>query len=448
MPTRPALTTSSHAAVDVDRSSLWGMLGSPGELAVRGGPAEELTQVLWLTRLRWVAICAQLAVLAPAVTQEWLVREQVPTFLGIVSALIAFNLFSTYQLRRPRPRAGEPLLHLAVDLGALTGLLILSGGAWNPFAPIFFINGAMGALLITGMRSVVLAGMLITTAVAINIFAVMPPAMPLRPTPVAIMLPTQILIALVVWAMTGWLASGLAAQRLLLQNLRDHQGRVDRLRAAGALAAGFSHRLATPLNTLRMRLDRIERRDLGADTDADLDAARTAAESCEELLRSMVGRQLDPEEMRLEAVELAGLCRRVVKSWTSSSLGRPVEIAVAGAQRHTCRLPPVPFTQALLDLLDNASEASDTPIVVRVACGGGECRISVEDDGPGWPDVVRANLGQPFLTTKGKGTGLGLYNAHSLAVALGGEFRLEDGAGGGAVAAFRIPCIEKEATLS
>lgn len=444
-PPHPLTSTASHAAVDEtgDRSAVWGMLGSPGELAVRGGRDEERTKVLWLTRLRWVAIAGQLAVLTPAVAEGWLESGQVPIFLGVVSALAAFNLFSMWRLRQPRPRTGGALLHLMVDLLALTSLLVLSGGAWNPFAPLLFINAAMGALLLTGARSLLLAGLLIATAAVINLFAQMPPAMPIRPTPVAIMLPTQVLIALVVWAMTGWLASGLAAQRKLLQNLSDHQGRVDRLRAAGALAAGFSHRLATPLNTLKMRLDRIERRDLGEDVDADVDAARAAAGICEELLRSMVGRQLDPNEMRLETVELGDLCRRVLKSWTSSPLGRAVDFQ-SGPSRHRCKLPPVPFTQALLDLLDNAAEASDGPISLTVACSEGVCRVDVRDRGAGWPDVVRANFGQPFLTTKGKGTGLGLYNAHSLAAALGGKLLLEDAPDGGAVAAFEIPCPEVE----
>jgi two-component system sensor histidine kinase RegB len=420
------------------------MLGSPGELAVIGGRDEERTKVLWLTRLRWVAILGQLAVLAPAVTEGWLPRSSVPAFLGIVLSLAAFNLFSMWRLRIPGARTGGALLHLATDLLVLTSLLLLSGGAWNPFAPLLIINAAMGALLLTGRRSLVLAGLLIATAGAINLFALMPPAMPTRPTPVAIMLPTQILIALVVWAMTGWLAAGLGAQRKLLQNLSDHQGRVDRLRAAGALAAGFSHRLATPLNTLKMRLDRIERRDLGEAVDADVEAARAAARICEELLRSMVGRQLDPQQMRLETVDLAGLCRRVVRSWTSSPLGRHVDFAASDSLGHRCNLPPVPFTQALLDLLDNAAEAGEGSIVLAVHCADGMCRVEVQDHGPGWPEVVRANLGQPFLTTKGKGTGLGLYNAHSLAVALGGKFLLEDNRDGGAVAVFEIPCPEVE----
>ncbi len=397
---------------------------------------EERTKVVWLIRLRWVAIAGQLAVFGPALAKGWLAPASVPLFLGTVAALVLFNAVTWWRARRPRQPVAGALPHLAVDLVALTVMLVLSGGAWNPFAPLFFIHAGLGALLLTGWRTVVLAGLLCGVATTINLAATMPPAMPAPPTPIAIQLPTQILIALVVWAMTSWLASGLAEQRRLLQNLRDHQGRIDRLRAAGALAAGFSHQFSTPLNTLKMRLDRIGRRDLGDAVDADVTAALDAAESCESVLRSMVGRQLDPSKIRLEDVDLGKLVRRVADSWVGAG-NRTVTVVGSGTR---VRLPTLVLTQALLDLLDNAAEASDGPIELRVEEDSTHFRLAISDRGPGWPDVVKANLGQPFLTTKTTGTGLGLFNAHSLAVALGGELLLEDRTGGGAVAAFRIPC--------
>lgn len=400
----------------------------------------ERTKVVWLIRLRWVAIAGQLAVLAPALSQGWLEPGQVSLFGGTVAALGLFNVLAWWRLPRRQPPKVGVLGHVAVDLAALTVLLVLSGGAWNPFAPLFFIHAGLGALLLTGWRTYALAVLLCAVATTINLGPSMPPAMPEAPTPVGVQLPTQILIALVVWAMTSWLAAGLAQQRRLMQNLRDHQGRVDRLRATGALAAGFSHQFSTPLNTLKMRLDRIGRRDLGPDAMADVDAANDAASSCEAVLKGMIGRQLDPAKLRLEHVDLGRLVRRVADSWVSAG-NRTV--SVVGSTERLCHLPPLVLTQVLLDLLDNAAEASDGLIELTVGCDDESCRVAISDRGAGWPDVVRANLGQPFLTTKATGTGLGLYNAHSLAVALGGTLLLEDRPGGGAVAAFRIPCHQE-----
>ena len=50
--------------------------------------------------------------------------------------------------------------------------------------------------------------------------------------------------------------------------------------------------------------------------------------------------------------------------------------------------------------------------------------ISVEDDGPGLPEQVRAKLFSPFVTTKASGTGLGLPISKKLVETLGGSLQL------------------------
>lgn len=420
------------------------LFGSPGMLARRSGGDIERIRLALLVRLRWVAIAGQLAVVAPALSLGWLERRLLLFYLGTVAGLAIYNGWSAWALRRGVRAPRSVLPALAVDLAALTVLLVLSGGAWNPLAPIFIVHAGLGALVLDGWRSVVFAVLLAVVATVISLVPSLPPAAPNPTTPVSFVLPSLILVAELVWALTAWLAAGLSAQRRVLDNLRDQQQRVDRLRAAGALAAGFSHEFSTPLNTLRMRLDRLERAELPEASSRDLHAAREAVLRCEGVLRSMVGRQLNPKHVRLEAVMLPDLVRQVCESWATG--GKAVQVRVVRESGHSCILPTLPFTRALLDLLDNAAQASHhggterDELLVQVECGESECRIAVLDRGPGWPRVVLENLGQPFLTTKDEGTGLGLYNAYSLASALGGRFELLDRAGGGAEASFRLPC--------
>ena len=88
-------------------------------------------------------------------------------------------------------------------------------------------------------------------------------------------------------------------------------------------------------------------------------------------------------------------------------------------------LPPVPgnrdkLIQAFLNLVKNAAEAiaelrEPGRIVLRTAFRPGmrlsvafPLMIEVEDTGPGVPEALKAHLFDPFVTTKRKGTGLGL----------------------------------------
>src|SRR6266436_6632400 len=62
------------------------------------------------------------------------------------------------------------------------------------------------------------------------------------------------------------------------------------------------------------------------------------------------------------------------------------------------------------NLVVNALEATPRGgrVVVAADSNGGECLITVEDDGPGIPEALQEKILQPFFTTKSQGTGLGL----------------------------------------
>ena len=129
------------------------------------------------------------------------------------------------------------------------------------------------------------------------------------------------------------------------------------------------------------------------------------------------------------------LVKQVCSSVSRANAGASIRVDVEG-QCH--RAGPcsraVAFSQALLNLIDNAIESAgvEEEIDVLVQSRPGQIDVSVLDRGEGWPKVVRTHLGQPFLTTKPNGVGLGLYYVHTLAEALGGTFYLEDRSEGGA----------------
>ena len=102
-------------------------------------------------------------------------------------------------------------------------------------------------------------------------------------------------------------------------------------------------------------------------------------------------------------------------------------------------IPPVLATegalvQVLLNLALNAAEAtgSDGRLSITARRAGERVVISVTDDGPGVPAELRAQIFDPFYTTKepGEGTGLGLSVSQSIVEGLGGTLRLAESARG------------------
>jgi two-component system sensor histidine kinase RegB len=399
----------------------------------------------WIIRLRWIALGAQLAAIAPGIYFELLEPHRVPLFVGVIVGLALVNAGSWAALRRGyEPEQRDLLIQLGLDVAGTAVLLAISGGAWNPLVPILFVHAGLGSLLLEGKLSVFFFAVLLATLLFLQLFAQLPPGLAGAPIRPVILFPAQLLVAVGFWFLTTWLSRtlGLLQRDLVLR--RDRETRIDRLRAVGALAAGLSHELATPLNTAQLRLGRLAR-ERGLADDPELEVAREALERCGEVLRQMAGAPLRPEGLSLEVTDIDALVHEVCSGLSAAEFGEPIRVSSRGRGARFCLVPRVPFTQGLLNLIDNAIEASNGPGDVEVWIDRDRDRVDVSvcDRGDGWPDVVKAHLGQPFVTTRPDGVGLGLYFVHTLSEAIGAEFHVEDRRDGGAVARISLPATHE-----
>ncbi len=407
--------------------------------------AQNHAKLAWLVRLRWLAILAQVASMPLALYFDVLEARLLPVFATIVAALAALNLFTWLRLRSEREVSQrQVLIQLMADIAVLTALLIISGGAWNPLVPILFVHSVLGALLLQGRASlffvVLLVGCLALIQFYSQFYSMLPPGLSGGVLPAVILFPAQFVVALVYWILTAWLSRTLTQLQENVAEARERKQRVDRLRAVGALAAGLSHEFATPLNTAQLKLARLSRKP-GLEDDPDIATAREELERCGDVLRRMAGAQLKPDRLNLEIIDVAALGRQVVQSLTRVHEGTPITFRAEGHGPLPALLPPVAFSQALINLVDNAVESAgeDKPVEILATRAGDEVEISVLDRGEGWPDVVRTHLGEPFVTTKPDGVGLGLYYVHNLAAAIGAKLTLVDRPDGGAIAQLSLP---------
>ncbi|MDP6977001.1 MAG: HAMP domain-containing sensor histidine kinase [Myxococcota bacterium] len=414
------------------------------EPPITADPGQSAARLAWVVRLRWLALGAQLLSIIPALEFEVLEREMVPIFLSVVAALALLNTVTWGALRRPmETHPGHVFFQLAADIAALSALLALTGGAWNPLMPILFVHMGLGALLLEGRLSLFLFVLLLACIGFNQTVARIPPGLEGSLLPSYLLFPAQYTVAGVFWILTVWLSRTLLALQAHFSFLSERKTRIDRLRAVGALAAGLSHEFATPLNTAKLKLARLARtRDL--EEDSDWATAAEALERCEEILRRMAGSQLEPDGVLLEPVDVARMVERMCDSARETNhgqVGGNIRFSNTLRSHRRALLPAVAFSHAILNLLDNARESTqgEDEIHVVVSSRGGHVEIAVLDRGPGWPDVVRKHFGEPFITTKPDGVGLGLYYVHNLCEAIGADFTLEDRDDGGAEARITLP---------
>ncbi|HEY7513766.1 MAG TPA: ATP-binding protein, partial [Vicinamibacteria bacterium] len=147
-----------------------------------------------------------------------------------------------------------------------------------------------------------------------------------------------------------------------------------------------------------------------------------------------------PRPPRFEAVELLPLLLEAGRLLRADHRFSGIRVEVEG-KPVTVRGDPALLRQVFQNLLLNAAQALDGggTVRVRAAPGNGSALVSVRDDGPGVPVSLRERVFDPFVTTRHRGTGLGLALVKRVVEAHAGEVVLSCPPDGGTVLTVRLP---------
>jgi two-component system sensor histidine kinase RegB len=393
-------------------------------------------RITWLMRLRSLVAGLQLLALPLVLQARLMPSDRWGLYLALVLFLPGFNLLLRWaHAQDDWQHPGWLWGQLSIDTLQLVLLLWITGGYLNPFSALLFIHAALGGILLLQFWSILHLLILGLGIGWLHSTALMTPV--IDRFGLSVGLSSQLLVALALWGLTRWLAQLMAESHQQLTALREKSQSRERLRVLGALAAGFSHEFATPLNTLHLRLARLERQYPEA---SDIPPMHHALERCTQILRQMVGVTPEGAEEVEVQISFATLLPPILTAWQQEHPDTPLEWSPGPGWDEILLLPRLALTQALFNLLDNGHEAAPgKPLSLTLTLTTEEIRLQVMDRGPGWPDVVRRQWGEPFVTTKDDGTGLGLYSTGLVAQSLGGELSIGDRDGGGAWVCLRWP---------
>jgi two-component system sensor histidine kinase RegB len=243
-------------------------------------------------------------------------------------------------------------------------------------------------------------------------------------------------------------SAGLIASFLyrMSQALRDREAELVRLRedtlrneqiiAVASLAAGTAHDLGTPLNTLALAVE-----ELAGQGDAEtVTMARHQVARAKDLLArlSAIARG---ETRSMERMDLSGWLAAQLDQWRWM---RPEALFTLHGE-----IPPAysircddTLGQALLNLLNNAWQASNRPVELTVKLEGDRVQIGIADRGPGMSAELKSRAGRAAQTGS-SGMGLGLMLANSNVERHGGTVHIADREGGGTVVTVSLP-VERD----
>jgi signal transduction histidine kinase len=209
----------------------------------------------------------------------------------------------------------------------------------------------------------------------------------------------------------------------------------ERLRLLGEAANLIAHEVRNALNGLGVGLDVIIRMDRSG---PDPERARIARQLRDEMQHlsdftadlMLFSKGINPHPVRMD------LAARVpeftaLASEAASELGCSVDIVVpetpvfVQADPALIRVVVSNLVGNAIDAVANKTGGAQGHVVVTVETSGPEARLRVADDGPGVAATVRPNLFEPFQTGKPSGVGIGLFLSRKIAMAHGGDLRLE-----------------------
>lgn len=212
------------------------------------------------------------------------------------------------------------------------------------------------------------------------------------------------------------------------------------------VARRLAHEIRNPLTPIQLSAERVELKLAPKLEPADADmlarSTRTIVNQVAALKRmvdafSQYARKSEPA---VHELDLNLLVREVLTLY--ESLGSSMELKLAPS------LPPivgdaVQLRQVVHNLLQNAQDAlaeeKEPKIVVETATRGDVVSFSITDNGTGFPENLMKRVFEPYVTTKPKGTGLGLVIVKKIIEEHGGDVAIANAAPRGATVTISLP---------
>ena len=229
-----------------------------------------------------------------------------------------------------------------------------------------------------------------------------------------------------------------------------------RATAWAEVARRLAHEIKNPLTPIQLSAERLEMKlspKLGPDDAEALARGTRTIVSQVAALKSMVDDFRDYARLPAPVIadlDLNLLVQDVLSLYETSKV--PISRRLA-ASLPKVRADAAQIRQVLHNLVQNAQDALEhrkapveNPLVeVGTEIEGGRVKLSVRDNGGGFPEGMMARIFEPYVTTKPKGTGLGLAIVKKIIDEHGGEIRIDNRVASGATVQVFLPVARLEA---
>ena len=376
-----------------------------------------------LVTLRYIAIFGQL--FAINIVYNYLnlafplIESHIIIFIGLST-----NLFLQFKIKSNQLKDLYASLFLMYDLVQLSMLLYLTGGILNPFSFLLIIPAIVSSTFLSMGTTIILGSFTSILLFLISSFYLPLPGIQENTLNFPIFYKTGILVAILIGLIFlsyfGIRFAGETKKRSEAFNkLQEVISKEYELESLGGQAAAAAHSLGTPLATISVVAKELKK-DIGdtSEYSKDIDLLISQTKRCSEILKKISRKQIEDDQF-ISSVKTEDLIEEIIDSFRETSSKEINLISEEDDNKIDIRRTPE-IIYGFRNFIGNAVKFSKSKVIIYLKSDKKNISISVNDDGPGFPDDIKNVLGEPYIKSNSKevslnsGLGLGTFLGKTL----------------------------------
>jgi two-component system sensor histidine kinase RegB len=342
-----------------------------------------------------------------------------------------------------------------MDVAAFTAVLYLTGGATNPFAWFYLVPVIITATVLPRRFAWAMAAITTLCYTLLLLYYVPLPGMGSMHHDgfglhIFGMWFGFVLIAGLIAHFVVDMAYSLHERDRKLAEIREQALRDERLIALGTLAAGAAHELGTPLATMAILGKEMQEEyplDRYPELHDRLAIFKEQIARCKDALSVISASAGEARAESGHPMSVQDYLKELLRQWRKQ---RPAVLLQYHQQAHGAGsriIAERTLNQALINVLNNAADASPERIEVDASWNADRLVLNVSDRGPGLDLDATHTAGKSPFSTKEQGLGIGLFLAQATIRRLGGKIALSNIEGGGACTRIVLPLLSDSRTV-
>ena len=336
--------------------------------------------------------------------------------IGVIS-----NLYLIFIYKKTQLTDRSAFIHLFIDIIQLSGLIYLTGGVKNPFVIFLIIPSVFASSNLSFKTNSLLV--LLTTLSILGLTFISKDL----PGPLSdhfhvsnyyiYAIPLSLIIALL---FLNYFAIIFGAESKLrkdaLNKMEEIMAKEHEMLSLGGQAAAAAHSLGTPLSTIKVITQELSKQLKDQkDVSQDIKLLLSQVERCNEILKRLSLNPDQEDEFIDEDLSMREYLRQIISSFKETSK-KEFSLNLEQDLKSKKNYRSIEIVYGLRNFIGNANKFCKSKVFINLKSDNDFTEITIEDDGNGYPSDILSKIGEPYLksTDKNSGLGLGLFIGKTL----------------------------------